>query len=150
MTSLTFTVNDKKQKVEIDSGEMLSDVLRYRLGLTGTKISCSESECGVCTVLVNGEPVLSCNYPALKAAGKQVTTIEGLAKDNELHPLQEAFIKHGAVQCGFCTPGQIMTGAALLEEKPFRPKHTFHILLTSALNKSFFGSFFLVFSSSLG
>ena len=118
MTNLTFTVNDQKHTLDIKAGEMLSDVLRYRLGLTGTKISCGESECGVCTVLVDGEPILSCNYPALKAAGKQVTTIEGLAKDEELHPVQEAFVKHGAVQCGFCTPGQIMTATALLNEKP--------------------------------
>jgi len=114
MKSLTFWVNDKKQTLEVEAGEMLADVLRYRLGLTGTKISCGESECGVCTVLVEGEPVLSCNYPVFKAAGKHVTTIEGLAKGEILHPLQEAFIKNGAVQCGFCTPGQIMTAAALL------------------------------------
>ena len=119
MNSLTFWVNDKKETLKVDAAEMLSDVLRYRLGLTGTKISCGESECGVCTVLVDGEPILSCNYPALKAAGKHVVTIEGLAEDGELHPVQEAFVKHGAVQCGFCTPGQIMTAAALLHEKPY-------------------------------
>ncbi len=118
MTNLTFTVNNKKHTLEIETGEMLSDVLRYRLGLTGTKISCGEAECGVCTVLVDGEPILSCNYPAEKAEGKEITTIEGLAKDEELHPVQEAFVKHGAVQCGFCTPGQIMTATALLNEKP--------------------------------
>lgn len=118
MTKLTFTVNDQEHTLNIDPGEMLADVLRNRLGLTGTKISCEESECGVCTVHINGEPVLSCNYPALKADGKNVVTIEGLAENDELHPLQEAFVKHGAVQCGFCTPGQIMTAAALLEEKP--------------------------------
>jgi len=118
MESLSFWVNDKKQTLNIEPAEMLSDILRYRLGLTGTKISCGESECGVCTVLVEGEPVLSCNYPALRAAGKHVITIEGLTKGEELHPLQEAFIKKGAVQCGFCTPGQIMTSAALLKAKP--------------------------------
>jgi len=117
MTKLTFTVNGQEHTLNINPGEMLADVLRYRLGLTGTKISCEESECGVCTVHVNGEPVLSCNYPALKANGKKIVTIEGLAGKKELHPLQEAFVKHGAVQCGFCTPGQIMTAAALLEEK---------------------------------
>ena len=118
MTKLTFVVNEKEYTVEIKPDEMLSDVLRYRLGLTGTKISCGEAECGVCTVLVDGDPILSCNYPALKAQGKHVTTIEGLAEGEDLHPLQEAFIKQGAVQCGFCTPGQIMTAAALLQEKP--------------------------------
>ena len=116
MKPLEFWVNNKKESVEVDADEMLSDVLRYRLGLTGTKISCGESECGVCTVLIEGEPVLSCNYPALKANGKRVVTIEGLAEGDELHPVQEAFVKHGAVQCGFCTPGQIMTAAALLNE----------------------------------
>jgi len=118
MNTLNFTVNDQKHTLEIEADEMLADVLRYRLGLTGTKISCGEAECGVCTVLVDGEPILSCNYPALKAEGKQVTTIEGLAEGEELHPLQEAFVKHGAVQCGFCTPGQIMTATALLNENP--------------------------------
>lgn len=118
MTTLTLTVNDQQHTLEIEANEMLADVLRYRLGLTGTKISCGEAECGVCTVLVDDDPILSCNYPALKAQGKHVTTIEGLANDDELHPVQEAFVKHGAVQCGFCTPGQIMTAAALLNEKP--------------------------------
>lgn len=118
MTKLTFVVNEKEYTLEIKPDEMLSDVLRYRVGLTGTKVSCGEAECGVCTVLVDGEPILSCNYPALKAQGKHVTTIEGLSEGEELHPLQEAFIKHGAVQCGFCTPGQIMTATALLNEKP--------------------------------
>ena len=118
MKSLHLWVNGTERSLDVEVGETLADVLRYRLGLTGTKISCGESECGVCTVLVDGEPVLSCNYPVLKAQGKQVETIEGLAENGELHPLQEAFVKHGAVQCGFCTPGQIMTAAALLEEKP--------------------------------
>ena len=117
MTELTFIVNKKEYTLKINPDEMLSDVLRYRLKLTGTKISCGEAECGVCTVLVDGEPILSCNYPALKAQGKHVTTIEGLADGEELHPVQEAFIKHGAVQCGFCTSGQIITAAALLNDK---------------------------------
>ena len=118
MTTLNFVVNNQEHQLEIEVGEMLADVLRYRLGLTGTKISCGEAECGVCTVLVDGEPILSCNYPALKADGKHVTTIEGLSDGETLHPVQEAFMKHGAVQCGFCTPGQIMTATALLNENP--------------------------------
>jgi selenium-dependent xanthine dehydrogenase len=118
MARLGFIVNDQEHILDVEPGEMLAEVLRYRLGLIGTKISCEESECGVCTVLVDGEPILSCNYPALKASGKKVVTIEGLARDGELHPVQEAFVKHGAVQCGFCTPGQIMTSVALLDEIP--------------------------------
>jgi len=105
---------------------MLSDLLRERLGLTGTKIGCNEAECGTCTVLVDGDPVLSCAYPAQRAAGKEVLTIEGLAVPERaangegviLHPLQEAFVLHGAVQCGFCIPGQIMTAYALLRQNP--------------------------------
>ncbi|MGH2627346.1 MAG: molybdopterin cofactor-binding domain-containing protein, partial [Anaerolineales bacterium] len=97
---------------------MLSDVLRERLHLTGTKIGCGEAECGSCTVLMDGEPVLSCVVPALRADGSHVTTIEGLARNGRLHPLQQAFVDHGAVQCGFCIPGQIMTAAALLVRNP--------------------------------
>lgn len=122
--TIQLTVNGKEYNVSEKPGEMLSDLLRYRLGLTGTKIGCNESECGACTVLVDGSAVLSCSYPAAKAQGKQVTTIEGLAVPNGkpdqkiLHPLQDAFVKYGAVQCGFCIPGQIMTAYGLLERKP--------------------------------
>jgi aerobic-type carbon monoxide dehydrogenase small subunit (CoxS/CutS family) len=101
---------------------MLSDLLRERLNLTGTKIGCNEAECGACTVIVEGEPVLSCTFPAVKAHGKVIYTIESLAQSSngsvKLHPLQEGFIKHGAVQCGFCIPGQIMTSYALLKKNP--------------------------------
>jgi len=118
MGDLHFWVNGKEQTVSIEAGEMLSDVLRYRLDLTGTKVSCNESECGACTIHVDGLPVLSCTYPAQKAAGKRITTIEGLANNGALHPLQEAFVKHGAVQCGFCTPGMLLTAKVLLDENP--------------------------------
>jgi selenium-dependent xanthine dehydrogenase len=118
VTGLEFWVNGEKVEVEARPGEMLSDILRYRLGLTGTKIACDEAECGTCTVLMGGEPVLSCTIPANKAAGRKIVTIEGLAQDGQLHPLQQAFIRFGAVQCGFCIPGQIMTAAALLERNP--------------------------------
>ena len=114
-----LTVNGKKYLLPSLPGETLADLLRYRLRLTGTKIGCNEAECGACTVVVDGEPVLSCVYPAERADGKQVITIEGLATQNmagrKLHALQEAFILHGAVQCGFCIPGQIMVAYALLE-----------------------------------
>ena len=111
-------VNGNRTNIEVAPGEMLSDVLRYRLGLTGTKIGCNESECGACTVILDDQPVLSCNLPAMKVHGRSVQTIEGLAQNSGLHALQESFIKYGAVQCGFCTPGQLMMAAALLEENP--------------------------------
>ncbi|OGO49609.1 MAG: aldehyde oxidoreductase [Chloroflexi bacterium RBG_16_64_43] len=114
MENLSLWVNGLKVEVMVGPEEMLADVLRDRLRLTGTKIGCNEAECGTCTVLMDGEPVLSCTLPALKAAGRRVTTIEGLTPANGLHPLQEAFVVHGAIQCGFCTPGQILTAAALL------------------------------------
>ncbi len=123
---IKLNVNGKEYSLDIIEGEMLSDLLRERLRLTGTKIGCNESECGACTVVIEGEPVLSCSYPAVKAHGKKITTIEGLAKKvgtngnsyQVLHPLQEAFIEFGAVQCGFCIPGQIMTSYALLQKNP--------------------------------
>lgn len=133
MVDLRFRINGKDEKIRIEAGEMLSDVLRYRLNLTGTKVSCSESECGACTVHIDGLPVLSCNYPAQKAEGKHITTIEGLANNGSLHPLQEAFVKHGAVQCGFCTPGQIMTAAALLDENPDPSENEIKHALTDTL-----------------
>ncbi len=119
---ITLTVNGQERRVRIAPGETLAYVLRERLGLTGTKIGCEEAECGACTVQVDGEPVVSCVYPAEKAAGRSVLTIEGLARHEDgrlvLHPLQQAFIEHGAVQCGFCIPGQIMTAHALLQRNP--------------------------------
>ncbi len=126
--SLNLVVNGMARTLPILPGETLAALLRDRLRLIGTKIGCEESECGTCTVLVDGEPVLSCMYPAARAEGKQILTIEGLsdlkvpakaaAEAKVLHPLQEAFISYGAVQCGFCIPGQIMTAHALLQRKP--------------------------------
>ncbi|MGD0574086.1 MAG: molybdopterin cofactor-binding domain-containing protein [Anaerolineales bacterium] len=118
MQKLWFIVNGEARQLEVAPGEMLSDTLRYQLGLTGTKVACQEAECGACTVLLNGEPVLSCALPAMKANGKEVLTIEGLSHGSRLHPLQDAFILYGAVQCGFCTPGQIMAAYALLARNP--------------------------------
>lgn len=117
MTRLSLTINGKPVEFDADESRTLAHFLRYDLGLTGTKIGCEEAECGICTVLVDGTPVDSCVYPAFKAAGREITTIEGLA-NGHLHPLQAHFIKHGAVQCGFCTPGLIMTSCALLNENP--------------------------------
>jgi len=121
---MEFTVNGKPVSIDPLPGEVLSDLLRERLGLTGTKIGCNEAECGACTVLIDGEPVLSCAYPSAKADGHYVVTVEGLAAlapegtKSGLHPLQEAFVQHGAVQCGFCIPGQLMTAGALLDHNP--------------------------------
>ncbi len=127
-SGITLTVNGQVHSLHTRPGEMLSDLLRCRLGLTGTKIACGEAECGACTVILDGEPVLSCTYPAAKADGKTVLTIEGLngqtapdhphPENGRLHPLQSAFIQNGAVQCGFCIPGQIMTAYALLQRNP--------------------------------
>lgn len=164
--TIDFTINGRTVSLEEKPGEMLSDLIRYRLGLTGTKVGCNEAECGSCTVLIDGEPVLSCSYPAAKARGRTVVTIEGLAAEKgtpvaikratnghavngngktangheavhdgvavnstaagpapngdspALHPLQDAFVKYGAVQCGFCIPGQLMTSYALLQRNP--------------------------------
>lgn len=116
-TQLTLTVNGQSHTLPSIPGETLADLLRKRLRLTGTKIGCNEAECGACTVIMDGEPVLSCSTPAERADGKKILTIEGLGMRG-LHPLQEAFITHGAVQCGFCIPGQIMTSHALLEKNP--------------------------------
>lgn len=122
MANINFSVNGKYYSVEPVAGETLSTLLRERLRLTGTKIGCEEAECGACTVLVDGEPIMSCVYPAERADGKTLVTIEGLAQrvheEMKLHPLQEAFVEHGAVQCGFCIPGQIMTAYALLKRNP--------------------------------
>jgi CO/xanthine dehydrogenase Mo-binding subunit/aerobic-type carbon monoxide dehydrogenase small subunit (CoxS/CutS family) len=119
---ISLTVNGSNHTFEPRPGETLSSLLRERLRLTGTKIGCEEAECGACTVLVDGEPVVSCIYPAGRADGKTVVTIEGLAQrvheEMKLHPLQEAFVEHGAVQCGFCIPGQILTAYALLKRNP--------------------------------
>jgi len=119
---ISITVNKTSYTLPVIPGETLALLLRERLGLTGTKIGCGEAECGSCTVLVDGEPMMSCIYPAVRANGKSIITIEGLAERVldvvKLHPLQEAFVKHGAVQCGFCIPGQIMTAYALLKHNP--------------------------------
>src|SRR3954454_18902589 len=116
---LVSTVNGEAVQLELDPRESLLDVLRERLALTGTKKGCDQGHCGACTVHVGGRRVLSCLTPAVQADGLAVTTIEGVAGDGgALHPLQRAFIEHDALQCGYCTPGQIMSGLALLDERP--------------------------------
>jgi len=115
---LTMTLNGQEVTVEVEPSDLLAYVLRDRLGLTGTKIGCDEGECGACTVILDGQAVDSCLLPAMKADGCEVVTVEGLVKDGELDPLQQAFIDEGAVQCGYCTPGLLMSARALLDENP--------------------------------
>jgi len=115
---LSMTVNGRDVVVNIEPDELLVDVLRDRLGLTGTKIGCSEGECGACTVIMDGKAVLSCLLPALRAEGREITTIEGLSDGDTLHPLQQSFVDLGAVQCGYCTPGFIISAKALLDVNP--------------------------------
>jgi xanthine dehydrogenase molybdenum-binding subunit len=134
MNQLNLTINGKEYLLDVAQSRTLAEVLRYDLGLTGTKIGCEEAECGICTVHVDGVPVNSCIYPAFKAQGKTITTIEGLAHqdasgEEHLHPLQQEFINHCAVQCGFCTPGLIMMSAALLNENPNPTDHDIKVAL---------------------
>jgi len=115
-----MVVNGKDREIEVRPNELLVDVLRERLGLTGTKIGCEAGECGACTVLINGKPTLSCLTLAIECEGKEILTIEGIgdAAKGELHPLQKAFVEHYGVQCGFCTPAMILTAKALLDKNP--------------------------------
>jgi len=116
MMEVTFRVNGYSHTLVIEPCELLIDTLRDQLGLTGTKRSCDVQVCGACTVLVNGAPVSACTYLTYEARGKDVLTIEGLARGETLHPMQQAFIDHAAFQCGFCTPGMILAATALLDE----------------------------------
>ena len=114
----TLVVNGTSFTLELDVGRTLLSVLRGELGLTGSKEGCDDSECGACMVLIDGQPVNSCSFLALQADERAVTTVEGLASGSELHPLQQAFLEHGGVQCGFCTPGMLISATALLTANP--------------------------------
>ena len=116
--SVSFTLNGKPTTLNVDADRMLLWVLRTDLGLMGTKFGCGKGFCGACTVLVGNKAVRSCHLPVTQIAGKEVTTIEGLAKNGKLHPIQQAFVDHGALQCGFCTPGMILGAYSLLLENP--------------------------------
>ena len=115
---IVLKVNGINYQVEVEPWRTLVEVLRETLGLTGTKKSCNEGECGACTVMMDGRPVASCLVLAMDAQGKEIVTIEGISKGEKLHPIQEAFLKYGAIQCGFCTPGMVMSAKAFLDENP--------------------------------
>ena len=116
--AIILLVNGAEHRVEASSDQSLLSVLREQLGLTGTKYGCGEGQCGACTVLLNGKPVRSCRTPTGAATGKKITTIEGLAENGNLHPVQQAFLDVEAFQCGYCTPGMILAATALLTENP--------------------------------
>ena len=118
MTNVSVAVNGVAREAEVEPRTLLVYFLRETLGLTGTNVGCDTSSCGACTVLVDGESVKSCTMLAAQADGREVTTIEGLATDGQLHPIQEAFHRNHGLQCGFCTPGMIMAAASYLEENP--------------------------------
>ena len=115
---IEFSINGQKRETLVNPNDLLINILKNDLYLTGTKYGCGIGECGACTVFLDNELVLSCLTLAAAVDGKEITTIEGLAKGNELHPMQIAFLKNAAVQCGFCTPGMILTAVALLKENP--------------------------------
>src|SRR5437870_5797006 len=113
--AIELQVNGARHPIDADPARSLLSILREDLGLTGSKYGCGEGQCGACTVLVNGQPVRSCITPVAAAVGKRITTIEGLEKNGRLHPVQEAFVEADAMQCGFCTPGMIMSAVGLLQ-----------------------------------
>jgi aerobic carbon-monoxide dehydrogenase small subunit len=115
---LELIVNGQRYDVVASPRDLLIDVLRRRVGVTGPKKGCGEGQCGACTVLLDGEPVVSCLTLAVACSGRRITTVEGLTKEGRLSRLQEAFVEHGAIQCGFCTPGMLMSATALLDENP--------------------------------
>jgi xanthine dehydrogenase YagT iron-sulfur-binding subunit len=116
--TITFTVNGKSVSVDVEPRDTLLNVLREKLKLTGAKKTCDRGECGGCTVLIDGQAVYSCLFPAVRAGGKQIITVEGLADGETLHPVQQAFIEKDGYQCGYCTPGLIMSSVALLSQTP--------------------------------
>ena len=118
LNAVELTVNGVPYPVAIETSRNLSGVLRNELGLTGTKEGCDDCECGACMVLLDGQPINSCSYLAVQAQGREITTVEGLADGDDLHPLQRNILAAGGVQCGFCTPGMLMSATALLERNP--------------------------------
>ena len=131
--SITFTVNGKKVDLDVAPGEMLVDVLRGKLGLTGTKVGCREGECGVCSIILNGKLTCSCLVPVMKADRGTILTIEGLEQNGEMHLIQKKFIEDGAVQCGFCTPAMVLAGKALLDENPHPTREEIQLAISGIL-----------------
>jgi aerobic-type carbon monoxide dehydrogenase small subunit (CoxS/CutS family) len=129
----TLTVNGVAYPIELDPGTSLLAAVRDTVGLTGAKEGCDDSECGACMMLLDGKPVNSCSYLALQAEGSEITTVEGLAADRELSPLQGAFLQYGGVQCGFCTPGMLISATALLESNPHPSEQEVRIALSGNL-----------------
>ena len=132
-TSAVLSVNGLTYPVELEAGASLLDAVRDAVGLTGAKEGCDDSECGACMMLLDGKPVNSCSYLALQAEGSEITTVEGLANGGELSPLQSAFLEHGGVQCGFCTPGMLISATALLESNPRPTEDEVRIALSGNL-----------------
>jgi carbon-monoxide dehydrogenase small subunit len=130
---LTLNVNGIAYPLELEPGTTLLYAVREGVGLTGAKEGCDDSECGACMMLLDGKPVNSCSYLALQADGREVTTVEGLAGDDELSPLQRAFLEHGGVQCGFCTPGMLVSATALLTAEPRPTEDEVRIALSGNL-----------------
>lgn len=130
---LLMTVNGERVEIAVDPSVMLLSVLRDDLGLTGAKKGCEKGECGTCTIILDGKTVTSCITPAMRAMGKEVLTIEGLGKPGKLHPIQEAFVECGAIQCGFCTPGMVLSAKALLDEIPNPTEEEVRVALSGNL-----------------
>lgn len=131
--SVTFTINGKEVSVDAAPGEMLVDVLRDKLGLTGTKVGCREGECGVCSIILNGKLIASCLVPVMKADRGTILTIEGLEQNGEMHRIQKKFIEDGAIQCGFCTPAMVLAGKALLDENPHPTREEIQLAISGIL-----------------
>ena len=115
---ITLTINSKVYELRVESNQTLSEVLRDQLRLTGTKVGCNMGDCGACAVIMDGKPVNACLVLAVQANGREILTVEGLADERDLHPIQRAFLEKGAVQCGFCTPGMLLSAKGLLDQNP--------------------------------
>ncbi len=133
LKEISFQINGKRKTLKVESGEILLDVLRERLNLTGVKRGCSVGECGACTVLIDGTPVDSCIYLAIWADGKDIVTVEGLGEDGEMSSMQKTFVEEGAVQCGFCTPGVVLSATALANKKQSFTRDEIRVALSGHL-----------------